>query len=173
MRMRQGEKGSGIHWAFVGLVSEFCCANQIHAMWLTCNNHVTMRNNYLLLHMTAIDAFPCQNDALSCHSHDMLHPARPKKRSMYNSLMVGFGNKTTNAIKKHKWGWSPLSRHGLKKFQYYTWYNGTPLTKFLSTPSHNQSTWLDVLLLLDIDRLCIMGVSSLSLLIDTRMCIDQ
>ena len=112
----------------MGLVSEFYCANQIHAMWLTCDNHVTVCNSYLLLHVRAIDVFPCQNDALSCHSHDMLHPAHPKKRSMYNSLRVGSGNETTNAIKKHKWGWSPLSRCGLK-FSVLNLIQGNPLNK--------------------------------------------
>ena len=46
----------------------------------------------------AVDALPCQNDALSCQSHDMLHPVCPRKRSMctrsFPSLRAGSGNET-------------------------------------------------------------------------------
>ena len=83
----------------LGLVSEFCHANQIHAMWFTCDDNVTLRNSHLVLHMRAVDALPCQNDASSCQSHDMLHPACPKRRSMYTrpfpSSRAGSGNETS------------------------------------------------------------------------------
>ena len=51
---------------FLGLVSEY---NQIHAMWLTCDYHVTPRYSQLLLRERAVN---CQNDALIWQSHDML-----------------------------------------------------------------------------------------------------
>ena len=48
--------------------------------------------------MRAVDALPCQNDVLSCQSHDMLHPVCPRKCSMctrpFPSLRVGSGNET-------------------------------------------------------------------------------
>ena len=34
-------EGKGLE-CFLGLVSEFCCANQIHAMWFTCNYPVIL-----------------------------------------------------------------------------------------------------------------------------------
>ena len=49
-----------------------------------------------------VDALPCQNDALSCQSHDMLHPVCPRKRSMctrpFPSLRMGSGNETTSSL---------------------------------------------------------------------------
>ena len=45
----------------------------------------------------AIYALLCQTDALSCQSHDMLHPVCPRNHSMYtrpfSSLSVGLGTK--------------------------------------------------------------------------------
>ena len=46
---------------------------------------------------------PCQNDGLSCQSHDMLHPAvHPRNRLMYTrpfpSLRVGSGNENNGKI---------------------------------------------------------------------------
>ena len=52
----QWGKGSGLHRA----LSEFCRANQIHAMWFTCDNPVTQRNSHLLLRVRAVDALPSQ-----------------------------------------------------------------------------------------------------------------
>ena len=50
---------------FLGLVSEYQCANQIHTMWLACDYHATLRYSQLLLCVRAGDALPCQNDVLS------------------------------------------------------------------------------------------------------------
>ena len=84
----QGGKGLVYIEHFLGLVSEFCGANQIYAMWFTCDNHVTLCNSPLLLHVRAVDALSCQNDASSCQSH-MLRPACRKKR-----LRVGSRDET-------------------------------------------------------------------------------
>ena len=50
------------------------------------------------MRVRAVDALPCQNDVLSCQSHDMLHPVHPRKCSMctrpFPSLRTGSGNKT-------------------------------------------------------------------------------
>ena len=54
---------------FLGLVSEYRHAYQIHAMWLACDYHVTLCYSQLLLHMRAVNALPCQNDALSRQSY--------------------------------------------------------------------------------------------------------
>ena len=46
-------------------ISEFCHTNQIHAMWLTRDYHVTPCYSQLMLYMRAVDVLPCQNSALS------------------------------------------------------------------------------------------------------------
>ena len=54
------KEGKGLVYIeqFLGLVSEFCRAIQIHAIWFTCDNHVALRNSHLLLRVRAVDALP-------------------------------------------------------------------------------------------------------------------
>ena len=96
-------KGSGAHRALSGTcwhgISKFCCTNQINAMWLARDYHVTPRYSRLLLHVRAIDVLPCRDDALSWQSHDMLHPVRPKSAQCvpdpFLLLGMGSGDETT------------------------------------------------------------------------------
>ena len=65
---------------------------------LCCSSlHVHVHDIHVLQYVRVVDALPCQN-ALSCQSHDILHPACPKIHSMYTrpfpSSRMGSGNKT-------------------------------------------------------------------------------
>ena len=47
-------------------------------MWFICDYHMTMHHSSLQHALRANDVLPCQNKALSCQSHDILLPVKPK-----------------------------------------------------------------------------------------------
>ena len=79
---------------FLGLV-DLAYQNSVAPIRFTpCGLHVIImwhRTSHLLLHVRAAHVVPCLNDALSWRSHDMLHPVRPKKRSMCTRPFPPFG----------------------------------------------------------------------------------
>lgn len=65
----------GLH-VFLNSVTPIRCTS--------CGLHAIQHYSHLLLHVRAIDALPCPNNALPCLSHDMLHPTcmHPKMHLM-------------------------------------------------------------------------------------------
>ena len=95
--LKEGKGLVYIEW-FLGL-EDMAFLNSRTSIWfMPCGLHVIFMWHRAIaiycMRVGAVDVLPCQNNALSCQSHDMLHPAWPRNRSMYTqtlSLPWGWG----------------------------------------------------------------------------------